>query len=109
MKLSEQDLEQIKSGKLEGAVLILKERSSQKESWTEDHDDYHSDAALAMVAADVLCCQTDAHLEGPLGYDCWHIIKKHRGSRLEQLIIAGALVAAEIDRIIRKDYLDGES
>ena len=39
--------------------------------------------------------------------DGWGLVTKHRGDRVRQLTIAGALIAAEIDRLIAAQSRDG--
>jgi hypothetical protein len=84
--------------------LIAAERATHK--WSADHDDQHTDGSLAVVAATIAVAGTDAKVVDPLDRgsdnDCWGLIKKHH-DRLRQLTIAGALIAAEIDREIRRD------
>ena len=96
-----------------GVELISLERTRQIESegWTPGHDDAHFDGSLAMVAA---CYASPKHLyamnqanKSIQFYDLWPIgwssqwEKKTEQSRKRQLVIAGALIAAEIDRLSR--------
>lgn len=91
---------------LSGAEMIAVERARQvhEEGWTEDHDDDHRNGELARAA--VTYCLT-AHPRGlddlseaarfwPFDGD-W---LKPR-SKIEDLVRAGALIAAEIDRLNR--------
>jgi hypothetical protein len=110
-----------------GTELIAEERQRQieVEGWTPEHDDEHDDEQLAAAAAYYAAPEEifvfreaeSAFLSGntgdrgdrmlrPEGYykawpweDEWN--KKAKHDRLRQLTIAGALVAAEIDRIQR--------
>jgi hypothetical protein len=82
-----------------GAALIAAERARQvsEEGWTPEHDDGHTegqlvDAACAYAASD--------RLSWPW-LDGW---KTHR-DRVAELAKAGALIAAEIDRIQRQAVL----
>lgn len=91
-----------------GVQLISEERQRQIEikKWTADHDDGHTDGSLVVSAAQVACDGTDAHVEDPLDRD-WGIVARHgvngkEPDRLHMLAVAGALIAAEIDRIQRK-------
>lgn len=109
---------------MKGHELIAAERERQvaEEGWTPEHDDEHSDAALAVVAASLAVDGTDAEVHDPIGRgtdghenrlgveqmgDCWGLVRKHRDDRVRQLTIAGALIAAEIDREQRREAPDG--
>ncbi len=86
-----------------GASLISVERERQVavEGWTPDHDDEHTESELLAAA---ICY---AHNAGnfkmtsprawPWSEDAW----KPTGDRIRDLTKAGALIAAEIDRLIR--------
>ncbi len=84
--------------------LIAGEYGKQITKWGPDHDDGHTDGSLAVVAATIAVDGTDAKVVDPLdrgsGHDPWGLISKH-SNRLRQLTIAGALIAAELDREIR--------
>lgn len=89
-----------------GIELIAEERARQisQEGWTLEHDDQHINHELAMNAADCLLSGTDCSMEDwrPEGRPCWNLAQKHKGDRQRQLAIAGALIAAEIDRLQRR-------
>lgn len=90
---------------MNGAQLIAAERQRQieQEGWTPEHDDMHTHATLARVAAELAVDGTDARVEDPHhDSDPWGLVTKHRTNRRRQLAIAGALIAAEIDRLQRK-------
>lgn len=81
-----------------GALRILCERLRQvdAEGWTLEHDaQEHADGALAQVAAEL--CFSAASGE-PL-FDRWGLVEKHYDNPAKMLEIAGALCAAELDRI----------
>lgn len=83
-----------------GIELIAEERARQiaVEGWTASHDDEHKSAALAIHAA-ILCCEgTDAEVNDSADHGDWGLL---RHPRIKQLYIAGALIAAEIDRLQR--------
>jgi len=114
---------------MDGAQRIAAERLRQidKEGWTPEHDDEHCDGELALAA----CCYAapvllyrmgepanrvefsdpwpwDARFDGrphPEHGNCvapndsFHI---SRPDRIRQLEKAGALIAAEIDRLLRR-------
>jgi hypothetical protein len=115
---------------LTGAEPIAKERRRQieKEGWTAEHDNEHTEDELALVAAlyatpILLVSQRHLH-DGSITfidpwpwYDqaeitryadagftkvkAWDKRKKH--NKFRRLVIAGALIAAEIDRLQRID------
>lgn len=96
-----------------GIELIAAERKRQieKEGWTPEHDEGHQYGDLAVHAAALAVMTTDALVVDPLGrgsllvgeQDCdkWGLQQKHAGNEIRQLVIAGALIAAEIDRVLR--------
>ena len=88
-----------------GAGLIAAERRRQivAEGWTAEHDDHHTAGELAIAAASLAVSGTDATIDDPHNVDTeWgHIVERHADNRLRQLAIAGALIAAEIDRLMR--------
>lgn len=88
-----------------GAEMIAAERQRQldEERWTPEYDDEHDDGSLAVVAAGLAVYGTDATVDDPSvdGPDPWRLEAKHGSDRIRQLTIAGALIAAEIDRIQR--------
>jgi hypothetical protein len=108
-----------------GIELIADERNRQVsvEGWTPEHDDEHNGNQIAMAAA---CYASpvplNARIEVPCGcreafcphsafgkhmwVDAWPwergADKRGKHDRLKQLAIAGALIAAEIDRLQRE-------
>lgn len=107
-----------------GIERITKERTRQiqREGWTPEHDDEHVDGELAIVAAcyaTAACCQhiyvldRDAENHELRFVDPWpdswalHWDKRSfragRTGRIRMLEKAGALIAAEIDRILREE------
>jgi len=91
-----------------GIGLITEERNRQvnEEGWSSDHDDNHDDESLALAAA---CYAAPIKLFTKNGYlsfiDPWpwgrEDDKRETHNRLKCLVIAGALIAAEIDRLQR--------
>jgi hypothetical protein len=79
-----------------GARLIVDERNRQisVEGWDLGHDDEHDEGELAKAAA---CYALDNKFSWPWGFESW----KPGGGRIRQLTKAGALIAAEIDRLNR--------
>jgi len=79
---------------------ISDERERQlAKGWDAKHDDLHGNSELAIVAASVALHRTNHELD-PLPYD-WGITYKHDNDRRRQLLIAAALLVAEIERIDR--------
>ena len=113
-----------------GAELIAFERKRQVEAegWTPEHDDEHCNGEMALAAAcyaTPIPIQAEMAVETPCGCrsvdECYHNWlgpsgrewkdpwpwdekwdKRGKHERLRQLVIAGALIAAEIDRLQRK-------
>lgn len=109
------------------AIAAERQRQIEKEGWTLEHDDEHTDGSLAAAAAcyaypikiilDVLSTtiepsnpENDEYLaQIPVGWpeswDCqWWKPKSYR----ENLVRAGALIAAEIDRLDRLENAQPE-
>lgn len=114
---------------LDGVARIAAERERQLhvKRWSKTHDDDHTDHSLALAA----CAYATPHrlyrlhsCSGPDGYsfvDCWparwddkydhrpreggrllHADEVPVARRIRALEKAGALIAAEIDRLLRK-------
>lgn len=101
----------------DGVLLISKERQRQidQEGWTEKHDDkfYHRElvrAAVCYLEADNLDETRNEDGEDLIecGYWPWDksFWKPTITDRVRELVKAGALIAAEIDRIKRLDDQD---
>ena len=98
-----------------GVERIASERQRQIESegWSADHDSHHRNGELSMAAACYAAGEPifiehpanagrDRVFHDPWPWDrCWD--KRENHSRIRQLEIAGALIAAEIDRLQRID------
>jgi hypothetical protein len=95
-------------GELSGAELIQAERLRQVsvEGWTPEHDDGHTNRELSLAAREYI--RLSAHIsEGrstistpvswPWDYSWW----KPSPDPIRSLVKAGALIAAEIDRLQR--------
>lgn len=115
---------------MSGIDMIADERARQVkvEGWTPEHDDEIASGELAMAAAcyaagrpikaliarEIPCGCREAcceHIGGtilqhPKWQDPWpwegSSDKRKKHDRLKSLVIAGALIAAEIDRILRE-------
>ena len=88
------------------ALMFIEERLRQinEEGFTPEKDDRQTDAELAFAAA---------HYALPSGYESWYgslwpwvseeanYDKKDEKPRIRQLVIAGALIMAEIERLQR--------
>ena len=96
-----------------GIELIAEERQRQigVEGWTAEHDEKHTDGQLAKAAAcyavpdnalslasPVYHIQVDRKIWWPFDWLWW---KPTPDSRIRELQKAGALIAAEIDRLQR--------
>lgn len=81
-----------------GAECIAVERARQvsQEGWTADHDARHDNNELTRAAIYYASGTTPPHTDWP--FDAASD-KKAKHSRRQQLAIAGALIAAEIDRL----------
>ena len=86
-----------------GAALIARERERQiqAEGWTAEHDDLHTDGQLAWGAvAYAMSANGDAR-----AVHFWPFTNFWKpsasGDRVRDLSRAGALIAAEIDRLLR--------
>jgi len=89
-------------------VDIAAERARQvRKGWTPEHDDDHTDGALAQAAACLAVEGTDAEFTTP-DYDIsWikSLRDRHANSSREtQLIVAAALIVAELERIRRSNF-----
>ena len=97
-----------------GAQLILGERQRQasEEGWTFEHDDRHKNHELVRAAICYLETESTRKLAGP-HYSHPEVVphkwpwddkywKPTPDDRVKELVKAGALIAAEIDRLQRK-------
>ena len=77
-------------------IAAERKRQIEVEGWTVEHDDKHSDGSLAMAAT---CYATVYPLAG--SYWPWDIKWWKPKDRRRDLIRAGALIVAEIERLDR--------
>lgn len=90
-----------------GVELIAEERTRQfvEKGYNHAYDAKHEDEELADVAA-IVACTYRINIQS-FGFPEWvvetssHIMRKWTDNRIHQLAIAGALIAAEIDRLQR--------
>ena len=103
---------EIKSGPSKGARLIAAERVRQvtAEGWTPEHDAAHAEDVLAAAAA---CYAIPPRLRKfpgdlvalwPWAPAYW---KPTPDDRVRELVKAGALIAAEIDRLLAQPLAPG--
>lgn len=83
-----------------GIELITQERQRQIEAkgWTPEHDDRHKHGELYIAASCYMCL--DDFENAPELWP-WRRAKWKPKGRIDNLVRAGALVAAEIDRLQR--------
>lgn len=102
---------------ISGVCLISAERKRQieQEGWTTEHDHQHSNGELGRAAENYVrfACEPDVardyqrkngHIPGgwPWHYSWWKpSVDNSPASRIRDLVKAGALIAAEIDRLQR--------
>lgn len=91
-----------------GIEMIAEERRRQieEEGWTAEHDEQHADGELAWAAV-CYAAPRDVYkheefngvhsFRDPWPWRYWDKREKH--DRIRQLVIAGALIAAELDRL----------
>lgn len=84
---------------MKGTDLIRQERTRQVDvlGWTEEHDKQHTNEQLADAAA--FYAIPERYGEFLLFWPWDEPPNKSNKSRIRQLTIAGALIAAEIDRL----------
>lgn len=88
----------------DGVALIVAERKRQVEveGWTPEHDDEHGEGYLALAAA-VYALPPDSRDDDLMGLWPWDRSWWKPGDRIRELVKAGALIAAEIDRLQRRE------
>lgn len=110
-----------------GIELIAKERQRQidEEGWSFNHDDNHINDEMALAAACYAIPEQEReYIDTENGgeipefwpwkeswwkpeYDPHYEVGTSIRGRIKELTKAGALIAAEIDRLIRAEYTDG--
>ena len=106
-------------------IAAERERQVEAEGWTPEHDDAHADGVMAMAAACYAVHGIVSLLDERISVRCvwvgpdnsvirdawpWasHWDKRDKHPPLRRLEIAGALIAAEIDRLLAKETKGGE-
>ena len=86
---------------MSGIDRITAERKRQIDvkGFDDSHDEGHFNRELASIAGEIVEHCAHANHNNDLEYDAWGILKKHKGDPVKLLTIAGALIAAEIDRL----------
>lgn len=89
---------------------VLAEREKQRAKYGDAHDDHHDCGELAIVAASL--ADPESEFDAPDKYhpDDWGYIigAKHRDDRRKRLVIATALLIAEIERMDRANPPEAE-
>lgn len=84
------------------AIAAERQRQIEQEGWTPEHDDLHRRGEIAQAAACYAASAGRKELNPPEAWpfdDAWWKPKDRRSD----LIRAGALIAAEIDRLDRAE------
>lgn len=84
---------------------VLRERAKQRRKWGDNHDDQHVSGDLAAVASylayppdpPVYVGEAEANIPCPE----WAVDLAAKHAHREQLVVAGALIVAEIERLDR--------
>lgn len=105
-----------------GVLLIDAERGRQvtEEGYTAEHDDTHADGSLGVMAQRLLTrvydlvANPDDELAPGSKYrmaarEAKHVADKYNGDRVHQLTVAGAVIAAEIDRLLRAEQRESDA
>lgn len=89
--------------KSRGVKLIAAERQRQvqEEGWTPEHDDEHAGGQLAVAGAVYAFPHAPTGVPSIWPFQTWWW-KPTPDDRVRELVKAGALIAAEIDRLLRE-------
>ncbi len=98
--------------------LVADERARQRRKFDYDHDDDHSKGELItaanLIAMDVQCRDSDCIDETDDEFDTWQeelavkVRLKYGKNYKRRLVIAAAMLLAEIERIERTDLVNAE-
>jgi hypothetical protein len=91
---------------MNGIESITTERQVEGEGWTTEHDDTHTDGEMSAAAAAYafsafIGMSYRAFAAEPIGFWPWDVEWWKPKTPREDLVRAGALIAAEIDRLDR--------
>jgi hypothetical protein len=87
-------------------IAVERERQVNEEGWTPEHDDEHLCDALAAAAAcyalpsGLRLARNGIPIDWPFEPEAWKPASVI-GERIDELVKAGGLIAAEIDRLLR--------
>lgn len=93
-------------------IAAERKRQLEVEGWTPDHDDCHDSGELAMAAAcyaapQEICVEWTPPRAATQYVDAWpweaEFDKRDQHDRRRQLVIAGALIVAELERLERAE------
>lgn len=89
---------------MSGSDLITAERQRQivAEGWTPEHDAEHVEGEMARAAKCYLAAVTDGYTSMPAQWPWHYSWWKPSDDPIRNLVKAGALIAAEIDRLSRR-------
>jgi hypothetical protein len=82
-------------------IAAERQRQVKKEGWSEEHDDEHEQGELADAAAFYASTDESKLPVPPFENPEKSIRAKRKNSRRRQLVIAAALIVAEIERLER--------
>lgn len=91
-------MSEIEMTKAAADVLAERRRQVEAEGWTQEHDGLHSTQELAFAAA---CYATADAGDPPPAVWPWHLSWWKPTDRRRNLVKAGALILAEIERLDR--------
>jgi len=93
-----------------GIAMITTERAEQihKHGFDTEHDKQHTGGELLEVARSLIYLRLDWTVY-PVDWPVELFHKINKKSRVEQLAVAGALIAAEIDRQLAEEERDDET
>lgn len=82
-------------------VLAERQRQISAEGWTPEHDDQHADGSLALAAGCYALHHDDPGLKGAPAWWPWHASWWKPKDSYRNLVKAGALIVAELERLRR--------
>jgi len=95
------------------SIAAERQRQVKMEGWTPEHDDTHTDGAMSAAAAAYAFSafrntSYRIYAAPPVGFWPWDLSWWKPKTPREDLVRAGALIAAEIDRIDRATARESE-